>query len=95
MLGELGEVEAWYQRECEKVQHQSRVDEFQQSENTSLYHHELHKRSDKKGAIIRLQTERGLLEGDRDCAVYLEGVVQDLLLNPAKLFKQAQKILLD
>ena len=51
-LGELNTVhilmERWYSKECEKVQHQSRIVEFQMSEKSSIYHHELHKKFIKK-----------------------------------------------
>ena len=44
-------------REGEKVQHQSMVKEFQDSEQTSVYHHELLKKMLKRTAILKLQTE--------------------------------------
>ena len=98
MLGELKEVhllvEAWYQKESEKVQHQSRVDEFQMNEKTTLYHHELLKKVIKKTSILKLQTENGLLEGHSHCAKYLEKTVEDLLLHPAALDQVAKDILL-
>ena len=76
MLGELNEVqlliEAWYQKESEKVQHQARVEKFQNNEKTALYHHELLKKVIKKSSILKLQTENGLLEGHDACASYLE-----------------------
>ena len=56
-------IEQWYNKESEKVQHQSRVKEFQSSEQTSIYHHELHKKMLKRTSILKLQTEEGLLEG--------------------------------
>ena len=66
-LGELKKIhlliERWYRKESEKIQHQSRVMEFQHSEKTTIYHHELHKRIMKKGSILRLQTDSGILEG--------------------------------
>ena len=66
-LGELIAVhlliERWYSRECEKVQHQARVDEFQNNEKSSIYHHELHKKTVKKASIMRLQLDTGMVEG--------------------------------
>ena len=97
-LGELKEVhlliEAWYQKESEKVQHQSRIEEFQNIEKTTLYHHELLKKIIKKTSILRLQTENGLLEGHDACAKFLEKTVEDLLLHPAELDEMAQETLL-
>ena len=97
-LGELKEVhlliEAWYQKESEKVQHQSRIEEFQNNEKTTLYHHELLKKIIKKTSILRLQTENGLLEGHDACAKFLEKTVEDLLLHPAELDEMAQETLL-
>ena len=98
MLGELKKVhlliESWYQKESEKVQHQSRLDEFQRNEKTTLYHHELLKKVIKKSSILKLQTDMGLLEGHDSCAKFLEQTVEDLLLHPADLDMGAQDTLL-
>ena len=93
-LGELKEVhlliEAWYQQEGEKVQHQSRLDEFLKDEKTTLYHHELLSKVIKKTSILKLEAEKELLEGHDACASYLEKTVEDLLLNPAELDQPSQ-----
>ena len=98
-LGELKEVhmlmETWYQKESEKLLHQSRVDEFQKNESTTLYHHELHHRAIKKSSILRLKTEDQMIEGHEECARYLERTVEDLLLLPAQLSQSAQDTLLE
>ena len=98
-LGELKEVhlliEAWYLKESEKVQHQSRLEEFQRDEKTTLYHHELLKKVIKKSSIVKLKTDNGMLEGHGPCAKYLEKTVEDLLLNPALLDEGAQDVLLN
>jgi hypothetical protein len=88
-------IEQWYKKESEKVQYQSRVNEFQSNEKTTIYHHELHKRVIKRNAILRLQSEQGLLEGHTACATYLEKSVEELLLHPATLDKVSQQVLLD
>ena len=88
-------IEQWYSRESEKVQHQARVNEFQHNEKTTIYHHELHKRSIKKASILKLQTESGIIEGHAACAEYLEKSVENLLLHPAELSLAAQQILLN
>ena len=97
-LGELKTVhllmEKWYVRESEKVQHQSRVREYQASEKTSIYHHELHKKNIKKSAILQLMTDTGLLEGHEACSSFLEQSVEDLLLHPVQLDQVAQQALL-
>ena len=87
-------IEKWYTRESEKVQHQSRVKEFQDNERSSIYHHEIHKRILKKTSILKLQTSNGIIEGHDACAAYLEQSVKDLLLNPAELDHLAQQALL-
>ena len=93
-LGELKTIhlliEKWYAKESEKIQHQARVREFQESEKTSIYHHELH----KKSSILQLMTDSGLIEGHAACASFLEGTVEDLLLHPAVLDSEAQQALL-
>ena len=98
-LGELHAVhllmDRWYNKEAEKIQHQARVNEFQDSEKSSIYHHELHKRTARKGAILKLQTEAGLITGHSACADYLEQTVEDLLLHPGQLDLVSQQILLD
>ena len=81
------------QKKCKKIQLQARVEEFQSSEKTSIYHNELHKRSVKKNS--KLQTESGMIEGHADCAAYLEQSVENLLLHPRNLDLDAQNILLD
>ena len=94
-LGELNAVhlliERWYSRECEKVQHQARVDEFQNNEKSSIYHHELHKKTVKKASILRLQLDTGMVEGHAACAEILEQSVEDLLLHPGQLDQVAQQ----
>ena len=84
-------IEIYYQNEGQKIQHQSRLEEFQCNERTSIYHHELHKKVIKKGAILRLQTEDGMLEGHSACAKFLEKTVEDLLLHPAHLNSVAKQ----
>ena len=56
-------IQAWYSKLADKIKHQSRVDEFQVSEQTRTYHHEIHRKHLKRSSIIKLQTETGLLEG--------------------------------
>ena len=57
------QIQAWYEEQSEKIQHQSRVDEFQTSEKTRIYHHEIHKRHLSKSSILKLQTESGIITG--------------------------------
>ena len=87
-------IEKWYTRESEKVQHQSKVQEFQSNERCTIYHHELHKKRIKRISSLKLQTNDGIVEGHDDCASFLEKTVEDLLLHPAQLDWQAQQILL-
>ena len=98
-LGELQSVhlliERWYSKECENVQHQSRVNEFQSNEKSSIYHHELHKKIVKKGSILKLETEEGVISGHTACAAYLEQTVEDLLLHPGQLDAVSQQVLLE
>ena len=97
-LGELKEVQkeiqAWWQAEGEKLVLQARTKEVNQGEQVRLYHHELHKKHMKKSAILRLQTESGLLEGHSACAEYLENQVRDLLLQQHPLDQAAMDTLL-
>ena len=95
LLTVQSEIKAWYKQEAEKIKHQSRVDEFQSSEQTRIYHHEIHQKHLNKASILKLQTESGLLVGHDDCAKYLEDMVAKLLLYPAELDPSAQEILLD
>ena len=87
-------IEKWYTGEAKKVQHQSRVKEYQGNEKSTIYHHELHKRKLKRTSILKLQTKEGIVEGHEACAAYLEHTVEDLLLHPARLDYQAQQALL-
>ena len=88
------QIQAWYRKLAEKIQHQSRVDEFQLAEQTRIYHHEIHKKHLKRSSILKLLTETGLIEGHDSCAKYLENLVADLLLKPAELDENAQELLL-
>ena len=101
-LDKLGElrivqqaVEGWYERESQKVILQAKVDDVQQNEKVRIYHHDLHKKSMKRSSILKLETEKGVLEGHKLCAGYLEDQVAHLLLNPAPLDQQARDSLLD
>ena len=84
----------WYSDQGKKVKDQSRSKEFQLSEQTSIYHHELHKKHIKKAHILSLETDQGRLEGHEQCAAYLEAQVQELLGKPACLDSYAQEQLL-
>ena len=81
--------------ESAKVILQSKSDDVSKSEKVRIYHHDLHKKSMKRSAILKLQTEHGLLEGHDECANYLEDQVADLLLQPSVLHQAARDILLD
>ena len=84
----------WYEEESRKVVVQSRVDDVQQSEKVRIYHHEQHKKNIKRTAIIKLQTEGGILVGHEACSTFLESQLAKLLLNPADLDQESQATLL-
>ena len=88
------EIEAWFQKESEKILLQSRCDEISMNEKVHTYHHELHKKHLKKSSILKLETDRGLLEGNAECASFLEGQEGDLLLNPAVVDQAARDFML-
>ena len=88
------DIRAWYSLQSKKIQDQSRQEEFQCSENTRIYHHELHKKFVKRSSILRLDTEEGVLEGHDKCSTYLENKVRELLGVPAQLDPTAQETLL-
>ena len=53
--GKLGElrtvhklIKLWYERECSKIKDQSRGIEYQESEKVTIYHQEIHKKTNKK-----------------------------------------------
>ena len=64
------QIQRWYRQAAEKVQHQSRVNEFQVSEQTRIYHHQIHKKHLKKSSILKLQTDTGLLYGHDLCSEF-------------------------
>ena len=88
-------INSWYELTAKKIQDQSRQKEFQESEPTRIYHHEIHKKFIKRGSILRLETDQGLLEGHENCAKYLEGKVQELLGYEANLNLESQNKLLE
>ena len=87
-------IENWYNKESEKVKHQTKVSEYQYGEKVRIYHHELHRKSIKRSAILKLETPSGIIEGHSACATYLEQTVENLLLHPAHLDQAAQDALL-
>ena len=87
-------IENWFSKEVEKVKHQSRVDDVQESEKVRIYHHEIHQKHVKRSAILKLQTDNELLIGHKACSEYLHHEVADLLLHPAVLDSAAQLTLL-
>ena len=66
------EIQKWYESDCEKIKLQARAEEINSSENVRIYHHELHAKSIKKSAILKLETEAGTLEGHDACASFLD-----------------------
>ena len=88
------EIEAWYQKESEKILLQSRSDEVSMNEKVRIYHHDLHKKHLKRSSILKLQTEAGLVEGHEQCAAYLESQVAELLAHPALFDQAARDVLL-
>ena len=89
------QIQSWYRDIAEKVQHQSRKQEFQMSEQTRIYHHELHQKHHRRSSILKLKTGSWIIEGHSACAEYLENLVADLLLKHAELDRSAQDILLN
>ena len=71
----------WYEKESQKIILQSKSDDCEMNEKVRIYHHSLHAKNIRKGSILKLQTERGLLTGHQECANYLEDQVKTLLLN--------------
>ena len=97
-LGVLNDIKArigeWYERESSKVILQSRVEDVQQSEKVRIFHHEQHQKHCKRSAILKLDTETGLLQGHQACSEYLTNKITSLLEQPALLDPQAQAVLL-
>ena len=73
---------------------QARVNDVQQSEKVRIFHHEQHIKLCKKSAILRLDTEEGLLAEHEACSEYLIDQVTRLLGQPAVLDPIAQDQLL-
>ena len=88
------EIKEWYENESRKVVLQSRVEDIQQSEKVRIYHHEQHIKHCKKSAILKLDTEQGMLVGHDECSDFLVKQVSKLLGQPAVLDKTAQETLL-
>ena len=85
------EIQEWYELESRKVVLQARVNDVQQSEKVRIFHHEQHIKLCKKSAILRLDTEEGLLAGHEACLI---DQVTRLLGQPAVLDPIAQDQLL-
>ena len=89
------QIELWYKDDCERIKAQTNQDEFLEDETTSLYHHELLKKTFKKSQITKLITDGGTLEGHKDCADFLVSQARDLLSKPAELNIESQRFLLE
>ena len=87
-------IQNWYIEQRKKIQDQSRKNEFLPSEVTRIYHHDLHRQSIKRSAILELNTEKGLLQGHDECSSYLESTVRDLVGSESELNCEAQYFLL-
>ena len=89
-----GEIKEWYENESRKVILQSRVEDVQQSERVRIFHHEQHVKHCKKSAILKLETDQGVLTGHEECSQFLIKQVTELLGQPAVLDTVAQETLL-
>ena len=89
------QIQDWYKNSDEKVKIQSRVPEYQECEQTRIYHHELHQKKIKWASILKLQIEDGLIEGHESCSKYLEKQVEILILSPAVFCLKSQESLLN
>ena len=59
-----------------------------------IFHHEQHIKHCKKSAILKLDTDQGLLVGHEACSQFLFNQVNELLGKPASLSSEAQNKLL-
>ena len=87
-------VEKWYNDESIKIILQTQINDLDTLGKNRNYHHSLYQKSCKKSSILRLQTDVGLIEGDKACAEYLVQSVASHLLQTANLDHVAQQILL-
>ena len=74
-----GEIKDWYENESRKIILQSRVEDVQQSEKVRIFHHEQHIKHCKRSAILKLQTDQGVLTGHDECSQFLIKQVTELL----------------
>ena len=88
-------ITVWYERECQKIKQQARVDEICTSEKIRIYHHELHQKHIRKSSILQLEDGNNVVKGHDACAALLELAVQELLLHPVQLGHEAQTLLLN
>ena len=88
------DIQKWYENESRKVILQARVEDVQLSEKVRIFHHEQHKKTIKRSAILKLQTAEGVLEGHESCSDFLQKDLAKLLLHPARLDSSAQEALL-
>ena len=88
-------IEDWFENELQKVKYQARVNDIQVSEKVRIFHHELHRKHVKRSAILKLDTEQGIIEGHKACSEHLQKAMATLLENPAELDETAQDILLN
>ena len=88
-------INAWYQKESEKILLQSKIEDTNLNEKVRIYQHELHQKRIKKSEILKLQVDDDkIIEGHTKCADFLEKSVEKLLLPPPILDEFAQSELL-
>ena len=89
------DINAWYEKENEKIKIQSKMRDIIEDEKVQIYHHELHQKFIKKSSILKLESsETETVVGHDECAKLLEKSVAEILSGPPKGNPQAQDVLL-
>ena len=72
-------INDWFTKEAENIQLMTNLNEVAESEQTQLFHHEIHKKKLIKSTILELKTETDNCIGHKNCMDAIVKSVYDLL----------------
>ena len=82
-------ISKWYQNESEKIKILSKCEDLGLNEKVRIFHHSQHQQFQKRSSILKLNTPTSIVTGHDACALALELIVSNHLLNEANLLPEA------
>ena len=89
-------IKEWFEKRAEEVAMLAKIQDVQENEKMSIYHHEKLYNVRKKSHIVKLLNKEGILvEGHNECAKLLNNEAKELLREAPNLDHVAQEELLE